>query len=59
MVDKKIIELQERISVLELRLTELITRIEEMENVYDVGGVVLEGAPTYVKKFTLPSGDEN
>jgi hypothetical protein len=59
MADRRVTELEERISVLELTLRELITRIEEMENVYDVGGVVLEGAPTYVKKFTPPSGDKN
>lgn len=56
MADKRIEELEARVSVLELQIRELITRIEEMENVYDVGGVVLEGVPKYVKEFT-PSGD--
>ena len=57
MAEKKIEELEARVSVLELQLRELLTRIEEMEAVYDVGGVVLEGVPKYVKEFT-PSGDD-
>ena len=54
MVDRRVEDLEARVAVLELRIIELITQIEEMQNVYDVGGVVLEGAPTYVKKFTPP-----
>lgn len=57
MADSRINELESRVAVLELQLRELITRIEEMENVYDVGGVVLEGVPKYVKEFA-PSGDD-
>lgn len=56
MADKRIEELEARVSVLELQIRELLTRIEEMEAVYDVGGVVLEGVPKYVKEFA-PSGD--
>lgn len=57
MADKRIEELESRVSVLELQIRELLTRIEEMEAVYDVGGVVLEGVPKYVKEFA-PSGDD-
>lgn len=57
MADRRIEELETRIAVLELRIVELVTRIEDMENVYDVGGVVLEGVPKYVKEFA-PSGDK-
>lgn len=57
MADSRINELESRIAVLELQVRELLTRIEEMENVYDVGGVVLEGVPKYVKEFA-PSGDD-
>ena len=57
MADKRIEELESRVSVLELQIRELLTRIEEMENVYDVGGVILEGVPKYVKEFA-PSGDD-
>lgn len=56
MADKRVEELEARVSVLELQIRELLTRIEEMEAVYDVGGVVLEGVPTYVREFA-PSGD--
>jgi uncharacterized coiled-coil protein SlyX len=56
MVDRRIEDLETRVAVLELRIVELVAQIEDMQNVYDVGGVVLEGAPQYVKKFA-PSGD--
>jgi uncharacterized coiled-coil protein SlyX len=56
MADKRIEELESRVAVLELRIVELVARIEDMENVYDVGGVVLEGVPKYVKEFS-PSGE--
>jgi hypothetical protein len=57
MADSRIEELENRISVLELKIVQLVTRIEDMENVYDVGGVILEGVPKYVKEFA-PLGDK-
>jgi len=51
MADKRIEELESRVAVLELRIVELVARIENMENVYDVGGVVLEGVPKFVREF--------
>jgi hypothetical protein len=51
MENKKIEELESRVAILELRIVELVTRIEDMENVYDVGGVVLEGVPKFVREF--------
>jgi hypothetical protein len=57
MADSRIEELENRISVLELQIVQLVTRIEDMENVYDVGGVILEGVPKYVKEFA-PLGDK-
>lgn len=57
MVDKRIEELESRVAVLELRIVELVTKIEQMENVYDVGGVILEGVPKYVREFA-PLGDK-
>jgi hypothetical protein len=51
MADNIIKDLESRIAVLELRIVELVARIEDMENVYDVGGVVLEGVPKFVREF--------
>lgn len=58
MVDNIIKDLEARIAVLELRIVELVAQIEEMQNVYDVGGVVLEGAPQFVRKFAPPGDDK-
>lgn len=51
MADNIIKDLEIRIEVLELRIVELVAQIEEMQNVYDVGGVVLEGVPQFVREF--------
>lgn len=51
MADSILKDLETRIAVLELRIVELVAKIEEMQNVYDVGGVVLEGVPQFVKEF--------
>lgn len=52
-------EMKERINVLELQVQELITRIMKLEGTYDVGGVVLDGVPKYVKEFGQSlQGDE-
>jgi hypothetical protein len=51
MADSIIKDLETRIAVLELRIVELVAQIEEMQNVYDVGGVVLEGVPQFVREF--------
>lgn len=54
MEDKKF---EQRINELELIIKDLVTRLEKIEGAYH-GGVVLDGAPNYVRELAAQGDDK-